>query len=92
MNKQIQLTSAALSKDNLCFMETISKKAKFTGGKKLSRSSIIRTLVEVSKKLNIDVSKVKTEKELENRFTEALRCYGKSWFFSLNQKVINPYH
>jgi len=59
-------------------METISKKAKFTGGKKFSRSSIIRTVVEVSRKLNIDVSNVKTEKELENRFIEALRCYGNS--------------
>lgn len=78
MNKQTQLTSAALSKDNLCFMESISKKAKFTGGKKFSRTSIIRTLVEVSKKLNIDVSNVKTERELENRFVEALRCYRKS--------------
>jgi len=78
MNKQSQLTSVALSKENLCFMETISKKAKFTGGKKFSRSSIIRTVVEVSRKLNIDVSNVKTEKELENRFIEALRCYGNS--------------
>lgn len=78
MNKQNQLTSAALSKENICFMETIAKEAKYSGGKKFSRASIIRILVQVSKKIKVDVSNVKTEKELENRFTDALRAYGKS--------------
>lgn len=76
--KKGTMTSAALTKQNLCFLDKISKGAKFTGGKKFSRTSILKTAVEVTKKLYVDVSNVKTEKELENRFKEAFRSYGKS--------------
>lgn len=78
MTRKIKIICAALSKGERCYLENISKKANYSGGKRFSRTSIIRTLLEVSRKLNINVSNVKSEKELENRFKEGLRCFGKS--------------
>lgn len=76
--KKTLWTSATLNKNQLCFLDGISKEAKFSGGKKFSRASIVRTALEVVKKLKIDVSSVRTEEELEKRFLRAFSRYGKA--------------
>lgn len=56
-----------LSRKQICFLDKLSKKCKFSGGKTLSRSVILRALLTVLKDLDLDVKDVKTEKELKER-------------------------
>jgi len=67
-------TSLSLSKKQLCFIESLVKSARFTGRKKFSKTSIIKAIVNTAQKLNPDVSGVRTEKELKERFLEAFRA------------------
>ncbi|MDD5236557.1 MAG: hypothetical protein PHU91_02715 [Candidatus Omnitrophica bacterium] len=60
-------TSVNLSKKEICFLDEISKNCKFSGGRKLRRTSILRALLVAGKRLNIDVNRVKSEKELKER-------------------------
>ncbi len=77
MKKQMLWTSAKITKQHLCFLDNISKEAKFSGGKKLSRALILRSVLGVAKKLNIDVDGIKTEEELERRVLIALKNHAK---------------
>jgi len=70
-------STATLNKKQICFLDKISKGAKFTGGKKLSRAAIIRTLVNAAQKLDIDISGVKSEEQLRDRFLIAFKEYKK---------------
>lgn len=54
-----------------CFLSNLSQKARFSGGKKISRSMTIKALINVVKDLDIDVKGVKTEKELKKRICQA---------------------
>jgi len=76
MSRQKVWTSAALTKEQLCFVDNLSKRARFSGGKKLSRAAVMRALLGVAKTLQIDVSGVRSEKELEERVVEALQRKG----------------
>jgi hypothetical protein len=75
MSKERFWSTASLNKRQICFLDKISKNAKFTGGKKLSRAAIIRTLVKVAQKLDTDISGIKSEKELKNRLLSAFKEY-----------------
>ncbi|MBI5614249.1 hypothetical protein HY947_04960 [Candidatus Gottesmanbacteria bacterium] len=76
--KKTLWTGATLTKQQLCFLDGISKEAKFSGGKKFSRAAIVRTALAVARKLNIDVSNVRTEDELERRFLQAFAHHAKT--------------
>jgi len=67
-------TSVSLNKSQICFLDGISKTCKFTGGRKLTRASIIRALLRVGKKLDIDVNGVKTEEELKEKILASFRA------------------
>lgn len=58
----------SLNKRQICFLEEISKNCKFSGGKKLSRTSLIRAFLRVARELDVDATEVKTEEELKERF------------------------
>ena len=60
-------TNARLSRKQICFLDKLSKACKFSGGKTLSRSVIMRAFLTVVKESKIDVNNVKTEKELKQR-------------------------
>ena len=60
-------TSVSLNRKQVCFLDGISKTCKFTGGRKLTRTSIIRAFLIAGKKLDIDVNGVRTEEELKER-------------------------
>ncbi|MFC1621429.1 hypothetical protein ACFL2G_03895 [Candidatus Omnitrophota bacterium] len=62
-----------LSKKHICFLDTISKKCRFSNGKNLCRTSIIRALLKACKRLDIDVCNVKTEKELKRRVVDSFK-------------------
>ena len=78
MKNQMLWTSAKITKQQLCFLDGISKNAKFSGGKKFSRASVLRSVLGVAKKLNIDVGGVRSEEELEHRFLSALKNHVKA--------------
>ncbi|OGF52399.1 MAG: hypothetical protein A2044_02055 [Candidatus Firestonebacteria bacterium GWA2_43_8] len=56
-----------LKPGELEYLDNISKKSKFTGGAKLSRTKILRALVKAMREMKIDVTGVKTEDQLKKR-------------------------
>lgn len=66
-------TCLSLSKRQLCLLDEISKNCRFSGGRKLCRTSIIRAFLKAGKKLDVDVSGVKSEEELTERFLASFR-------------------
>jgi len=68
-------TTVRLNKKQICFLEKLAKSAKFTGGKNFSKTALLRSLISMAKGLRLDVSGVKTEEELKERFLEAFSRY-----------------
>lgn len=66
-------TSVNLGKSQICLLDEISKDCRFSGGRKLCRTSIIRAFLKAGKRLNIDVSGVKSEEELKERFLASFK-------------------
>ena len=66
-------TTVALNKRQICFLDGISKGSKFSGGRKLSRTSILRALLKTAKKLDIDVNQVRGERDLKERVLESFK-------------------
>jgi len=60
-------TTVALNKKQICFLDGISKRSKFSGGRKLSRTAILRAILKMGRNLKVDVSGVKSERKLEER-------------------------
>lgn len=68
-------STIALTKNQICFLDDASKKSKFSGGKKLSRTEIIRALLRAAGRMRVDASGVKSEEELKTRFLVAFTQY-----------------
>ena len=60
--------SPALTREQVEFLDKLSNDACFSGGAKLSSSAIMRAMIAALKKINPDVSGVKDENELVERF------------------------
>ncbi len=56
-------------------LQNVGNEARAQGGYKLPKTMIIRALVHLLMRLNVDVSGVKSEEELLDRFLEAARAY-----------------
>lgn len=65
----------AITKDMDAWLQKLSTGMKSSGGYKLPRSYIIRALLDVAMKLDIDVSQVRTEGELKSRILNAMKKY-----------------
>jgi hypothetical protein len=65
-----------LSKKQICFLDKLSNDSKFSGGRKFSRTAILRTFLTAIQDFNIDVNNVKSEKELKEKILMAFK--GKS--------------
>jgi len=63
-------STVRLNKKQICFLGDVAKNCRFSGGKKFSKTAIIRALLSMTKKLRTDVSEVKTEEELKERFLD----------------------
>ncbi len=74
MKKQM-LTSATITKKNMMLLDKISKESKYSGGKKLSRSAVLRSFIVTAMKINIDIHSIKNEKELESCFKSAFKNF-----------------
>ena len=66
-------TTVALNKKQICFLDGISKTSKFSGGRKFSRTSILRAILKASRALKIDLSEVRSEKELKERIVASFK-------------------
>jgi len=66
-------TPISLNKKQIGFLEKISKDCKFSGGRKFSRTAILRALLTAGKGLSLDVNNVKTEKDLKKRILLAFK-------------------
>lgn len=66
-------TTVALNKRHICFLDKVSKGSKFSGGRKLSRTAILRAIIRAAENLDIDVDRVRSEKELRGRVLESFK-------------------
>ena len=66
-------TTVALNEKQICFLDGISKTSKFSGGRKFSRTSILRAILKASRALKIDLSEVRSEKELKERIVASFK-------------------
>ena len=61
--------------DMVSFLENLGIECKKSGGHKIANTEIVRSLVKLLMDLDIDLSGVRTEEELEKRVKEAARRY-----------------
>lgn len=61
-------TCVGLDKKHICLLDGISKNSKFSGGRKLCRTSIIRAFLTAAGKFDFNVSNIRSEEELKERF------------------------
>jgi hypothetical protein len=57
------------------FLENLGIECKRSGGHKLANTEIVRTLIRMMMDLDVDLSGIKTEEELEARIKEAVKRY-----------------
>ena len=61
--------SVFLNREEDAFLESLASTAKFSGGKKLSKTKLIEAMVRAFRKTNLDVRGVKDDQELLNRIS-----------------------
>jgi hypothetical protein len=69
---QIKL-SVFLNKEEDAYLENLASTAKFSGGKKLSKTKLIESMVRAFRKTGLDVRGVKDEQELINRVSAQVK-------------------
>jgi hypothetical protein len=65
--------SVFLNREEDAYLESLASTAKFSGGKKLSKTKLIEAMVRAFRQTNLDVRGVKDEQELLKRVTAQLR-------------------
>ncbi len=71
--KHVGRVIAFLTREQLDFIDKISKDALFSTGKKLSRTEIIQAIVEAVRKMEVSGNLVHSQEELEQRISELLK-------------------
>jgi len=59
------------------YLETIGQRSRRTGGYKIAKTEIVRAMVSACKKMNVDFSNLKSEKDITARILEAAKEYNK---------------
>jgi len=75
VEKGLHKVTITISDEALDWFYELSKMMKNKRGYKLPRSYIIRALINVFMKLDINVEGVRTEKDLEERILQAIKKY-----------------
>ncbi len=65
--------SVFLNRQEDAYLETLASTAKFSGGKKISKTRLIETMVRAFSTTELDMRGVKTSQELFQRLTAQLR-------------------
>lgn len=61
--------SVFLNREEDAYLESLASTAKFSGGKKLSKTKLVEAMVRAFRKTNLDVRGVKDDQELLNRIS-----------------------
>jgi hypothetical protein len=64
--------SVFLNREEDAYLESLASTAKFSGGKKLSKTRLIEAMVRAFRNTNLDVRGVKDDQELLNRISAQL--------------------
>jgi hypothetical protein len=64
--------SVFLNREEDAYLEALASTAKFSGGKKLSKTRLIEAMVRAFRRTDLDVRGVKDDQELLNRITAQL--------------------
>ena len=65
--------SVFLNREEDAYLESLASTAKFSGGKKLSKTKLIEAMVKAFRKTNTDVRGVKDDQELLNRIAAQVK-------------------
>ncbi len=65
--------SVFLNRQEDAYLENLSSVAKFSGGKKISKTKLVENMVKAFSTTNLDVRGVKTDEELLHRLNTRLR-------------------
>lgn len=65
--------SVFLNREEDAYLEQLASTAKFTGGKKLSKTKLIEAMVRAFRKIDLDVRGVKDDQELLNRISDRVK-------------------
>ena len=65
--------SVFLSRGEDAYLESLASTAKFTGGRKISKTKMIEAMVRAFRSSKLDMSGVKNEEELRNRVYAQMR-------------------
>ena len=65
--------SVFLNRQEDAYLENLSSTAKFSGGKKISKTRIVENMVKAFRSTELDVTGVKSDEELLNRLLAQLR-------------------
>jgi hypothetical protein len=65
--------SVFLNRDEDAYLESLASTAKFSGGRKLSKTKLIETMVRAFRRTDLDVRGVKDDQELLNRLSAQVR-------------------
>ena len=65
--------SVFLHRDEDAYLEALASTAKFSGGKKLSKTRLIEAMVRAFRKTDLDVRGVKDDQELLNRVSARVK-------------------
>ena len=65
--------SVFLNQEEDTYLETLASISKFSGGKKISKTKLIETMVNAFSTTKLDIRGVKTDEELFKRVTAQLR-------------------
>jgi hypothetical protein len=68
--------SVFLNREEDAYLEGLASTAKFSGGKKLSKTKLIEGMVRAFRKTNLDVRGVKDDQELLNRISAQVNRGG----------------
>ena len=65
--------SVFLNREEDAYLESLASTAKFSGGRKLSKTKLIEAMVRAFRRTSLDVRGVKDDQELLNRITAQVR-------------------
>lgn len=65
--------SVFLNREEDAYLEGLASTAKFSGGKKLSKTKLIEAMVRAFRRTDLDVRGVKDEQELQNRISAQVK-------------------
>lgn len=71
--KKVTLT---MPDDMLVYLETFGQKSHRTGGLKLAKTEVVRSMLNVMEKLKIDFTGLKDKNDLKARITAAMKAYS----------------